>query len=98
MRKRAPRRAVSGRDPVSPDLLAWAQVVDASRLSAETAEQAEDYLREFGRLSRIARTEFGFRLVSAIESQVRPPPPASVAPLDIIATVVAARRRQLGLG
>jgi hypothetical protein len=87
-------------DPNSPPtgLTAWAQVVDASRLSERTAKQAEDYLRDYRRMNAIARHEIAFRLVSVIQTQVSPPPPAQIAPLDILATVVAARRRQLGIG
>lgn len=96
MRRKRDNRAVEPQhDPV---LAAWAQAVDASRLSERTARQAEDYLREYRRMNAIARHEIAFRLVSVIETQVSPPPPAQVAPLDILATVVAARRRQLGIG
>jgi hypothetical protein len=98
MSRRAPRRSVPSFDPMPPELAAWAQVVDVSQLSDETANDAEDYLRKYRRLNWLARREFGFRLVSLIESQVSPPPPVAIAPLDIIATVVAERRRQLGIG
>jgi hypothetical protein len=80
------------------DLLTWAQVVDASRLSDRTAKEAEDYLREYRRMSALARDEIAFRLVSVVAIQVSPPPPADVHPLDILATVLAARRRQRGIG
>ena len=85
-------------DPVSPDLLAWADAVDASRLSDRTVKMAELYLRDYRRLNYLARREGGLRLRSAVLAEVRPGPPATVAALDIAATVLAARRRQLGIG
>ena len=83
---------------VSPDLLAWAAVVDATRLSERAAIDMEYYLKKYRRMTPLARREIAFRLVAVIEEQVTPPPPASVAPLDIFAVVVAARRQQLGSG
>ena len=85
-------------DPVSPALLAWAQAVDASQLSEKTVKQAENYLRDYRHMNYLARREFGFRLRSVIEAQVSPSPPSSVASLDVIATALSARRRQLGIG
>ena len=85
-------------DPVSPALLGWAQAVDASKLSEKTVKQAENYLRDYRHMNYLARREFGFRLRSVIEAQVSPSPPSSVASLDIIATALSARRRQLGIG
>jgi hypothetical protein len=84
-------------DSVSPDLLAWAQAVDATQLSEKTAKQAERYLRDYRHMNFLARREYGLRLRTAVEYQVRPPPPASIAALDIAATVLSARRRQLGI-
>jgi hypothetical protein len=85
-------------DPVSPALLAWAQAVDVSRLSDQTVKGAERYLRDYRRMNVFARREIGLRLRSAIEGQVSPPPPASVASLDVLATAVSAWRKQLGIG
>lgn len=42
--------------------------------------------------------EEAFRLLSVIETQVSPRPPIGLHPMDVIATVVAVRRQQLGLG
>jgi hypothetical protein len=83
---------------VSPALLAWAQALDASRLSDRTFKQAEKYLRDHRHLNYEARREFGYRLRSLVEAQVSPPPPSSVASLDVIATALSARRKQLGIG
>ena len=85
-------------DPVSPALLAWAKALDASRLSERTVKQAEQYLRDHRRLNYETRREFGYRLRSLIEAQASPAPPSSVASLDVIATALSARRRQLGIG
>jgi len=85
-------------DTVRPDLLAWAQVVDVSRLSDKTVRWAEDYLRRYRRMILGDSQEEGFRLMSVIEAQVSPPPPVGVHPLDVIATVLAVRRKQLGIG
>jgi hypothetical protein len=85
-------------DPVSPHLLAWAQAVDASRLSDRTVKGAERYLRDYRRMNYVTRREFGLRLREAIEAQVSPAPPASIAALDVIATALSVRRKQLGIG
>ena len=85
-------------DPVSPALLAWAEAVDASRLSDRTVKGAERYLQDYLRMNALARREVGLRLRSAIEGQVSPPPPASIASLDVIATAVSAWHKQLGIG
>jgi hypothetical protein len=85
-------------EPVSPALLAWAQAVDVSRLSERTVKDAERYLQDHRRMNAIARREVGFRLRSVIEGQVSPPPPATVASLDVIATAVSAWHKQLGIG
>lgn len=85
-------------DPVSPTLLAWAQAVDASQLSDQIVKGAERYLQDYRRMNVFTRREVGLRLRSAIEGQVSPPPPASVASLDVIATALSAWRKQLGIG
>ena len=87
-----------GPDAVRPDLLAWAQVVDVSRLSDKTVRQSEDYLRRYRRMTLGGSREEGFRLLGVIEAQVSPPPPVGIHPLDVIATVLAVRRQQLGIG
>src|SRR5215472_9419108 len=59
--------AVPGPDAVRPDLLAWAQEVDVSRLSDRTVHWAEDYLRRYRRMNLGAHQEEAFRLLSVIE-------------------------------
>jgi hypothetical protein len=49
-------------------------------------------------MNAFARHELALRLVSVVASQVSPPPPMDFAPLDILATVIALRRKQLGIG
>src|SRR5215471_13793883 len=57
------RRAAPSPDPapdpdtVSPALLAWAQAVDASRLSERTVKGAEQYLRNHRRMDYMTRHE-----------------------------------------
>ena len=85
-------------DPVHPDLLAWAQVVDTSGLSDQTAKHAERYLRDYRKMDFMTRREVAFNLRAAIAAQVSPPPPQTVAPPDVIATVLSVRRKQLGIG
>ena len=82
---------------VPRDLLAWAGVVDVSRMSDHTVKAAADYLREYSRMNVFARGEVGRRLVAVIETQVSPPPPLDGMPSDIMEAVLAVRRRQLGI-
>jgi hypothetical protein len=91
-----------GQSPPGPqgppaDLLAWAQAVDVSRVTEHAAKAAEEYLRESPHMSPRTRRELGLRLVSLLETQVSPPPPLSVMPSDMAATVLAVRRKQLGV-
>jgi hypothetical protein len=44
-----------------------------------------------------ARRESALRLRAAIEAQVSPVPPGTISSMDVIATVLPARRRQLGI-
>ena len=83
---------------VPPDLLSWAQGVEVSRLSGRTVREAGAYLRGYRHVTLAASQEEGFRLVAAVEAQVSPPPPADAQPLDVLATVLAVRRKQLGIG
>jgi hypothetical protein len=84
---------------VSPELLAWAEALDTSRLSERTVKQAERFLRDYRHMTNLgARRESALRLRSVIEAQVSPPPPATVANTDVIAAALSARRKQLGIG
>jgi hypothetical protein len=84
-------------DPVSPALLAWAAAVDVTLLSEKTAKSAERFLRDYRHMSSLAaRREIALRLRAAIEAQIRPIPPPTISSMDVIATVVSARRKILG--
>ena len=84
---------------MSPELLAWTEALDTSRLSDRTVKEAERFLRDYRYMMDLgARRESALRLRSAIEAQVSPPPPATVANMDVIAAVLSARRKQLGIG
>jgi hypothetical protein len=84
---------------VAPSLLAWANALDATGLSDHTVASAERFLRDYRRMGTLnARREIALRLRSAIEAEVSPRPPVSAANMDVIATAISVRRRQLGLG
>ena len=57
-------------EAVPPDLLAWAQAVDVSRLSDRTIRQVERYLRGYRHMTLPNSQEEGFRLRAAVEAQV----------------------------
>ena len=84
-------------ETVPPSLLAWAQAVDISRLSDNTVRQVERFLRGYRHMTLYDRQQEGFRLRDAVEAQVSPPPPADTHPMDVLATVLAVRRKQLGI-
>jgi hypothetical protein len=83
---------------VPTDLVAWAQGVDVSRLSDKTVQDAEDYLKGYRYMNLDLSQQMGWRVIAAVEAQVTPPPPADAQPLDVIATVLELRRKQLGTG
>jgi hypothetical protein len=76
---------------IPPDLQAWARAVDISRVSDRTARQADKYLRTYRHTNWFARREGAARLIAVISSEVSPPPPLSVNPLDVFATVLTMR-------
>ena len=83
---------------VPADLVAWAGEVDVSRLSDRTFQDAEDYLKGYRYMNLDLSQQMGWRLIAAVEAQVTPSPPADAQPLDVLATVLALRRKQLGIG
>jgi hypothetical protein len=84
---------------VSPSLLAWAEALDATGLSDDTVASSERFLRDYRRMGNLrARREIALDLRSAITAEVSPRPPVSATSMDIIATAISVRRRQLGLG
>ena len=88
----------AGSDAVPPSLVAWSQVVDVSRLSEKAVQEIEKYLRKYRGMTLVASQELGFRLMAIVETQVTPPPPENAFPLDVLATVLTVRRKQLGIG
>ena len=83
---------------VPADLAAWAREADVSRLSSQTVREAEDYLNKYRHMNLELSQQMGWRVIAAVEAQVTPSPPAFAQPLDVIATVLALRRKQLGTG
>jgi hypothetical protein len=84
---------------VSPSLLAWAEALDATRLSDDTVVSSERFLRDYRRMGNLrVRREIALGLRSAITAEVSPRPPVSASSMDVIATAISVRRRQLGLG
>jgi hypothetical protein len=94
------RRVQPGPPPAQPavpaDLVAWAGEVDVSRLSDKTVRDAEDFLKGYRYMNLDLSQQMGWRVIAAVEAQVTPSPPADAQPLDVIATVLALRRKQLG--
>jgi hypothetical protein len=81
---------------VSPELFVWASALDVTSLSEETVSDAERFLQGYRRMPLGVRRERALDLRYAIAAQVSPVPPPSVGSMDVIATAVSARRRQLG--
>ena len=81
---------------VPADLVVWAGEVDVSRLSDNAFQDAEYYLKAYRNMNLDLSQQMGWRLIAAFETQLNPSPPADAQPVDVIATVVALRRKQLG--
>jgi uncharacterized RDD family membrane protein YckC len=79
---------------VPPQLAGWAQSLEVSGLSAQTAEAAGSYLRRFGELHPVARDALGVQLATAVAAEVSPPPPVGTPPAAYLAAVLAVRRQQ----
>ena len=93
----APTPGVS-QDALPADVLAWAQVVDVSRVPDRTMREAEYFLKNYRWMPLGDTQEMAWRIVSVIQSSVNPPPPLDAQPLDVLAIVLAARRKELGIG
>jgi uncharacterized RDD family membrane protein YckC len=79
---------------VPAPLAAWAQTLQVTRLSDQTAEAAGSYLRRFSELTPHARDSLGAQLANAVAAQVSPPPPAGTPPTAYLAAVLAVRRER----
>ena len=97
-RRKAQQDTRNAQPAVPADLVAWAQEVDVSRLSDQTVRDAEDYLKGYRYMNLDLSQQMGWRVIAAVETQVTPSPPADAQPLDVIATVLELRRKQLGTG
>lgn len=89
----------TGRRPGSPvemppALAEWARGVELSRLPADTAAMAHQYLDRYTELNDQARYEMGVRLADTVAEYVAPPPPPRTSPPDYLAAVLAERRRR----
>jgi len=85
-------------DQIPPDLQAWAEAVDISRLSDRTARRADRYLRTYRYTNWFARREEAARLMAVITSEVSPPPPLSLNPLDVFVAVLTMRAERKDAG
>jgi uncharacterized RDD family membrane protein YckC len=79
---------------VPPPLVAWAEHVELSRLSDQTAAAASSYLRRFYDLREPAREQLGLQLATAVAAQVSPPPPPGTPSAAYLAAVLAVRRQR----
>jgi uncharacterized RDD family membrane protein YckC len=78
---------------VPEPLAAWAQSLQVTGLSEQTAEAAGSYLRRFGELSPQARDALGVQLANAVAAQVSPLPPTGTPPTAYLSAVLAVRRQ-----
>jgi uncharacterized RDD family membrane protein YckC len=72
----------------------WAQHLELSRLSDQTAAAANSYLRRYHDLRPAAREQLGMQLASAVAAQVSPPPPPGTEAAAFLAAVLAVRRER----
>lgn len=79
---------------IPPALADWAQALELSRLTDQTAATVSGYLRRMGELRPAAREELGWQLASSVAAQVSPPPPAGTPPAAYLAAVLAVRRQR----
>ncbi len=79
---------------VPPELAEWAEHLELSRVSDQTAAAASSYLRRFYQLVPAARAQLGLQLASAVAAQVSPPPPPGTPPAAFLGAVLAVRRER----
>ena len=96
-RRRVQQGPPHAQPAVPADLVVWAGEVDVSRLSGKTFQDAEYYLKGYRYMNLDLGQQMGLRVIAAVEAQVTPSPPGDAQPLDVLATVVALRRKQLGI-
>jgi len=79
---------------IPPPLVGWAEHLELSRLSDQTAAAVSSYLRRFYDLREPAREQLGLHLASTVAAQVSPPPPPGTPPAAYLAAVLAVRRQR----
>jgi uncharacterized RDD family membrane protein YckC len=79
---------------VPPPLMGWAQSLQLSALSDQTADAASSYLRRFAELAPQARESLGIQLANAVAAEVSPPPPPGTPPAAFLAAVLTVRRER----
>jgi len=77
-----------------PQLASWARRLELSRLPAEVAGTARQYLIRWHDLAPAVREEMGARIAAQTASYVSPPPPPGVPPHAYLSAVLAERRRR----
>lgn len=89
----------SGRRPAEavempPSMAGWAQVAELSRLPADVAAAAYQYLTRYTTFDERTRYEMGLQLADTVSRYVAPPPPPQASPPEFLAAVLAERRRR----
>lgn len=80
--------------PPSPGLAAWAQGADIGVLPDALVVAARQFLLRAPHLTPQARVSTGTDLAHAVVAHVAPHPPAGAHPEDVLAAVLAERRRR----
>jgi uncharacterized RDD family membrane protein YckC len=80
--------------PPSPGLAAWAQGADIGVLPDALVVAARQFLLRGPHLTPAARASTGTDLARAVVQRVSPEPPADAHPDDVLAAVLAERRRR----
>ncbi len=93
IQERVPRQYVA---PVfmPPQLAAWAQTLDLSRLPDDLALACRGFLGRVGQLRPEARDRLGTELAAAVAACVTPAPPPGTPKWAYLSAVVAERRRR----
>jgi uncharacterized RDD family membrane protein YckC len=90
---RAPLRLEA--PPLMPPALAgWAAAADVAAMPPRLSVAVRQFLARAGTLSSQSRAELGHELLIAVLPHVAPPPPAWAHPEEVLAAVVAERRRR----
>ena len=77
-----------------PPMADWARTAELSRLPADLAAVAYQYLTRYLAFDHQTRYELGIQLATAVSQYVSPPPPPQASPPEYLAAVLAERRRR----